>query len=248
MWPYEELARRRDEVAPRTWALVYQQQASGMPDAPFSLETLAASRDKSFAVGDRASHLTVALGVDPALAGRTGLVVVGLDRKSGTRYIIDAKADRLLQPDRVKDTIVAFAARYRAQECRIEKNAMQGFLSRDSDLRDRLHAVGCRLTEEYTGRGNKYDPQWVVASVAAKFDAGAFRIPWGGTSPTKMRPLIEELASWRPGVKLVQDLVMALWFAELSCRGLERTVTFQNTRAVGIPGFVLDMRKPERWW
>jgi hypothetical protein len=145
---------------------------------------------------------------------------VGLDRSTGERWLIDCIArDRVRHPEVVKALLVDTAYRYKVSRCRIEKNAMQGFFTRDVDLRRRLMAAGCNLEEEYTTAINKYDPEWGVGSVAAQFEQGLWHIPAGVGSDLRMRPLIEELSMWRPGAKVKQDRVMSLWLAELSARG-----------------------------
>jgi hypothetical protein len=247
LWPYDELAARRDETSPRTWSLVYQQVSSGMPDSPFSMEALEAAKDLSYSVGDVAPHLVPVMGVDPAFTGTAAIVVLGLDRKTGIRYVIDVVAEAGLRTtDRLYDLIVSTAAKYRVRECRIERNAMQGGIIRDQGFNDRLREVGCRLVEEFTGKYNKYDPDHGVASVAALFDKEKYRIPWAGTSRTALRSFVDELASWRPGVRGIrQDRTMALWFAELSARANE-TATVEVVPNY-LPEWIKEYAKTPRW-
>lgn len=236
-WPYEKLVtKRRNRMPLRQWNLVYQQQATGMPDAPFALDALEQSKDKEWPQGKVPPGRVVVMGVDPALEGTLAVCVVALDRATGERMLVDCIARRAVRhPEVVKQTIVEAASKYGAVRCRIEKNAMQGFLSKDVDLIRRLAAVGCKLEEEHTHASNKYDPEWGVSSVAAQFDQGIWTIPCAGSGEAYFRPLVEELAAWRPvlGRKgIQQDRVMALWLAELAARqigsfrpGLPRTWT-----------------------
>lgn len=247
-WPFEEIIKRRDETSPRTWSLVYQQQAAGMPDAPFSPEAIEASFDGTYALGHRAPHLTVCIGVDPALTGQAAAVVLGLDTQTGVRYVIDVAAERgLHSPENLVDMVTGLAAQYRAREVRVEKNAMQGFFSRSQDLKARLATSGTQLVEEYTGAHNKFDKEWGVSSVADQFDADRYRLPGAGASRRKLRAFTEELSSWRPGVKgITQDQVMALWFAELAARRYENMGRVEIRQDVRVPEWV-KKRKPPAW-
>lgn len=219
-WPYDKLiAKRRNRMPLRQWNLVYQQKASGSPDNPFSIDALEAAKDPGFAVGNVAPGVPVVMGVDPALEGTLAITVVALDRGTGERWLVDCIArPQVRHPDIVKQLIIDTAQRYGARRCRVERNAMQGFLSKDIDLRRRLLATGCQLEEEYTTARNKYDPEWGIGSVAAQFDQGLWHIPAAPGSDSKMRGLVEELAAWRPGVKVKQDRVVSVWLAELSAR------------------------------
>lgn len=247
-WPYDKLvAKRRNRMPLRQWNLVYQQSAQGSPDNPFSPEALDEAKDISVRVGQLAPGLPVVMGVDPALEGTLAISVVGIDRGTGERHLIDCIGrTQVRHPDIVKNLIVETATRYGASRCRIEKNAMQGFLSKDAELRRRLVMVGCQLEEEYTTAQNKYDPEWGISSVAAQFDLGLWHIPWAPGSETKMRPLLEELASWRPGVKVKQDRVVSLWLAELSARRFASYRPGLPTSRPDVPTWVRHQTVP-RW-
>jgi hypothetical protein len=221
LWPLERLTAEREKMPARVWSLVWQQQATGMPDAPFSLEAVENSKDPSWQIGVAAPHLKIIMGVDPAFTGTCAIVVIGVDLDTGLRYIIDAPARTGLKNlDNYKDFITRVAAQYGAKECRIEKNNMQGGMNREQDLIARLASTGTRIVEEFTSKWNKFDHDHGVLSVAALFDAGRYRIPWTPMSQPVMRPLCDELLSWRAGLKLKQDRVMALWLAELSARAV----------------------------
>lgn len=223
-WPLEKLiTKRRNRMTTRQWNLVYQQSAVGAEDSPFSPESVEACKDVRFSVGQHLEGLPIVVGVDPALTGTLAISVVGYDRSTRERWLVDCQGHNgVRHPDLVKSKIVEACARYGALRCRIEKNAMQGFLSRDSDLRRKLSDLGCQLQEEYTGMQNKYDPDWGVGSIAGQFDEGLWHIPWTPHSQGRMRPLLDELLSWRPlsGRQIKQDRVMSLWLADLSAREL----------------------------
>jgi hypothetical protein len=245
-WPYDLLvSKRRNRMALRNWTLVYQQQATGMPGAPFDVAAMARAMDDSYSIGSAIPGANVVMGVDPALEGTAAVVVVALDRTTGERWLIDCVArESIRTPEILKSLIVDLAYRYRISRCRIEKNAMQGLLSRDADLRRRLLAAGCQLEEEYTTVQNKYDPNWGVTSVAAQFDQDLWHLPAGPGSEHRVRPLVDELAAWRPGVKVKQDRVMALWLAELSARGFASYRPGVPTHQA-VPPWVSSRRVPE---
>lgn len=224
VWPYDKLVEtRRKRMRERNWQLVYQQNSADMPDAPFTQNLIDSIKDPSYGVGMFNPGLNVVMGVDPAMEGNCAITVVALDRASGMRYIVDCLArSGFTNTELLKSFLVDTAARYGAQRCRIEKNAMQGLLSKDFDLRTRLMAHGCQIEEEHTGGYNKYDRDWGVLSVAAAFDQGLYRMPWAHGAAARMQPLIEELLMWRAvpqhKARRKQDRVMSLWLAELSAR------------------------------
>lgn len=244
-WPWEKLMERRRRTKPRIWSLVYQQSSTGAPDAPFTEAALKKAKDPTYRVGQQVPGTTVVMGVDPALEGTCAVSVVALDHETGERWLVDCIwRTAVRNPEVLKSLLVETAYRYRPVRCRIERNAMQGFLSKDPDLRRRLAAAGCATEEEYTSPQNKYDPEWGVGSLAAQFDQGLWHIPWAGGSAERMRPLLEELASWRPGVKVRQDRVMSLWLAELSARSVGAYHRAQGHHTPQVPGWVRGRRVP----
>ena len=229
----------------RLWNLVYMQQNTGAPDQPFSEQALEAAKTDSYRVGQTFPQMRVVMGVDPALAGTLAIVVVAYDRETKERFVLDCVTlTNFQQPEVGKRTIVDTASRYGAVRCRIEMNAMQGWLTKDVMFRRQLLGIGCQLEEEFTGRHNKYDPDWGVGSVGGQFEEGLWHIPWTADSQAKMRPFVEELAVWRPGVKVKQDRVMALWLADLQIRQLGIFRPGLPRRQANVPGWVRQARVP----
>ncbi len=224
VWPYDKLvSTRRDRMKSRNWQLVFQQNSTDMPDAPFTENLINSIKDPSYTVGQYNPGLNVVMGVDPAMEGNCAAVILALDRASGMRWIVDCVArSGFTNTELLKSFLIELASRYKVQRCRIEKNAMQGLLSKDWDLRTRMMSVGTQIEEEHTSAANKYDRDWGVLSVAAAFDEGLYRMPWGFGSAVRMQPLIDELLVWRAipqsRARRKQDRVMALWLAELSAR------------------------------
>jgi len=234
-WPGRALKSRRDKVRPGTWALVYQQQdveLNGVFDEKLVRASIQESRRPGLLLpmAERAKGmqgLYVVAGLDPAAAGFTAAVVLGVDRDSRKIYLLDAfnKADQ--SASQLRELIKTWAIRYEIKEFVVEQNAFQRFLVQDDDIRTFLFARGCVLRGHHTHRGNKNDPDFGVASMALLFD------PQPDGKPTLLLPnanaangavsrLVEQLIVWQPQMKVTSagqtDLVMALWFATLRAR------------------------------
>ena len=232
-WPGPALARKRSRMAPRNWSMVYMQDQVA-DDAVFRQEDVQGCVDRARYPGrmfdGQSDHrqygmdgLTVVAGLDPAAAGCTAMVVVGLDRRTGQRWVLDVINERGMPPHRMRDEIKRLTERYGIQEWRIEKNAYQASITQDAEIRTYLNARGCLLTPHHTN-SNKWDSDFGVASMATLFTGwqegrNLIRLP-SQTQSEGVRALIEQLCSWFPETKGLTDCVMALWFAEIRCREL----------------------------
>lgn len=232
-WPGPALARKRSRMAPRNWSMVYMQDQVA-DDAVFRQEDVQGCVDRARYPGrmfdGQSDHrrygmdgLTVVAGLDPAAAGCTAMVVVGLDRRTGQRWVLDVLNERGMPPHRMRDEIKRLTERYGIQEWRIEKNAYQASITQDAEIRTYLNARGCLLTPHHTN-SNKWDSDFGVASMATLFTGwqegrNLIRLP-SQTQSEGVRALIEQLCSWFPETKGLTDTVMALWFAEIRCREL----------------------------
>lgn len=232
-WPGPALARKRSRMAPRNWSMVYMQDQVA-DDAVFRQEDVQGCVDRARYPGrmfdGQSDHrkygmdgLTVVAGLDPAAAGCTAMVVVGLDRRTGQRWVLDVINERGMPPHRMRDEIKRLTERYGIQEWRIEKNAYQASITQDAEIRTYLNARGCLLTPHHTN-SNKWDSDFGVASMATLFTGwqegrNLIRLP-SQTQSEGVRALIEQLCSWFPETKGLTDTVMALWFAEIRCREL----------------------------
>jgi len=172
---------------------------------------------------------------DPASsAGHNAMIVAGTDRDTQHRWVMDVWNKKGALPGETIQLLKDWTVTYQINEWRIEKNAVQQFITQLPEIRDFLSGHGCRLVEHQT-TGNKWDPnmgvegtlQPLFLSCVESYDgkyvpkpdgAGLISLP----SPRNFRAvseLCEQLKSWEPEQKkLVQDLVMALWFAELGLR------------------------------
>lgn len=234
LWPYlwngPALATRRDEVDAATWNLVYQQQQVA-EEATFPEEAVDKCRYQGNVgplQGDRPrkggqAGLQVVCGLDPAGSGYTAIVVLGVDRATSVRYVLDVVNHKALTPHGLREHIKRISLKYRPNEWRIEKNGLQTMISQDNEIRQIIHQNGARLVEHHTG-ANKWDADFGVASLAPLF-LGATEtpprpqilIPDNGTHKG-IKALLDQLITWEPNSRGKTDIVMALWFADLGAR------------------------------
>lgn len=238
MWTGEALHKRRSTMSPRNWALVYQQE-SILEDAIFPLKAVTGCVDGMRAAGvmqgGAPGHrqagmggLYIIGGFDPAMTGNSASVVMGVDRMTGERWILDLWTKGNLKPDDIFDKIKELTVKYTINEWRIEKNAMNLMVTQNRDIRNFLGSRGCLLKEHFTGN-NKWDADFGVASMSMLFDGweskkALIHLP-SRSQNEGVKALIEQLTTWEPlppGMKSKKktDLVMALWFAEIRAREL----------------------------
>lgn len=238
MWDGVSLSKRRSSMGPRNWALVYQQE-DVVDDAIFNQKAVvgcidgmrAAGPMQSGAPGHREHGMDgcyVVGGFDPAITGNSAAVVMAVDRSTGVRWVLDVWTRGRLKPEDIFDKIKEFTVKYRMNEWRIEKNAMNIMVSQSEPLREFLASRGCLLREHYTGN-NKWDADFGVASMSMLFDGyekgrNLIRLP-SRSSGEGVKSLVEQLTTWEPEPpgkksKKKTDCVMALWFAEIRAREL----------------------------
>lgn len=248
MWDGPSLAKKRATMRnERHWKLVYQQQDIG-DDAVFPPGAVQCAIDgtrwhgelKAGAVGhppDGMKGMFVVAGLDPATVGHTAMLVMAVDRRTQKRWVLDAHDQAGMTPHQIRERMKEFTVRYGIKKWVVERNAFQAYLTRDEELKQWLYARQCILQEHYT-HGNKYDPDFGVASMAPLFlSCGTpqadgrgnwTRSPGGGliglpqtSKCTALRVLVDQLQVWQPeGLARSQltDMVMALWFAEIGAR------------------------------
>ncbi len=238
MWTGEALRKRRASMSPRNWALVYMQE-SVIEDAIFPVKKVTGCVDGMRAAGPMTKGapghrqygmdgLYVIGGFDPAMTGHSAAVVMGLDRMTGVRWILDVWTRGGLKPEDIFNKIKELTVKYNINEWRIEKNAMNMMVTQDRDINQFLRSRGTQLKEHFTG-SNKWDADFGVASMSSLFDGhdrgdNLIRLP-SRSSAEGIKALIEQLTTWEPlppGVKTKKktDTVMALWFAEIRAREL----------------------------
>jgi hypothetical protein len=233
MWDGPALAKKRRKMSPRNWSMVYMQDQVA-DDAVFKQEDVQGCVDRARYPGrlmagqsDHRKHgmegLTVIAGLDPAAAGYTAIVVIGLDRQTGVRWVLEVVNRQGLPPHEMRAEIKRLTERYGVSEWRIEKNAYQAAIAQDALIKNYLNARGCLISPHHTN-SNKWDPDFGVASMATLFDGwqekrNLIRLP-SQTQSEPVRNFIEQLCAWFPETKGLTDTVMACWFAEIRCREL----------------------------
>lgn len=232
-WNGERLSKKRARVSARAWALVYQQKQVA-DEGIFSAESMRAAINGNRMTGlmpkgmvncrpDGMEGLLCVAGLDPAMAGHTAAVAIGLDMSSQKRYVLDVWNKPGMTPDQIRELIREWTSKYGIVEWRVEKNAFQSMLTQDREVREYLAGAGALLREHFTG-SNKHDVDFGVASMTTLF-AGwedkrqLIELPSTAISEAS-KALVEQLIIWHPAAPKTQktDAVMALWFAELACR------------------------------
>lgn len=233
MWTGPALAKKRRRMTPRNWSMVYQQDQVA-DDAIFKMEDVTGCVDRARYPGrmfdGQSDHrkygmdgLLVVAGLDPAAAGCTAMVVIGLDRRTGVRWVLDVVNKRGMPPHEMRSEMERLTERYGISEWRVEKNAYQGSIVQDQLIRTFLNARGCLITPHHTD-SKKWDTDFGVASMATLFEGwrdgrNLIRLP-SQTQSEGMRAFIEQFCSWFPETRGLTDIVMAFWFAEIRCREL----------------------------
>jgi hypothetical protein len=243
-WDGASLFKRRSEVAPSIWAMVYQQE-DVESDSIFPPACVAGSvngmRKRGPLKYDTPGHpqhiegTYTVIGFDPAVSGRSAFVAVTYNRADGMVYVLDCV--NMADPTPQKETalIHEWVEKYNPQEFRVEINAHQKYYAMDTDLRNYLAQWGCQLNSHFTGK-NKWDTSFGVASMASLFgslndsrfqDNNIIELP-SNEGSEGLKSLVQQLITWKPDTKNPTDCVMALWFAIIRCREL-----MQSTSGVG---------------
>lgn len=244
-WNGPALFRRRSEVSPSAWALVYQQQ-DVQEDSIFPPSCVQGSINRMRKRGplkpgtpghpkEQGQWYTI-MGLDPAMSGNTAAVVMTVDRQTRNRYVLDVENMQEPTPQKIQNLIEAWVEKYRPQELRIETNAHQKAYALDEVLRNYLASAGVRFSSQFTGR-NKWDTGFGVAAMSGLF--GTMR---GNTHQSDnllelpsqdgsegVKALIQQLITWKPDTKGKTDCVMALWFCELRARELIGTTRMSQS-------------------
>ncbi len=128
MWDGLALAKKRRKMSARNWSMVYMQDQVS-DDSIFAMEAVQGCVDRARYPGrlmpGQPGHrvhgmegLYVVAGLDPAAAGFTAMVVIGLDRQSGTRWVLEVVNRRALPPHEMRAEMERLTDRYRINEWR----------------------------------------------------------------------------------------------------------------------------------
>ena len=234
-WDGLTLFKRRSEVTPSTWALVYQQE-DVQEDSIFPPVLVQGCINgqrkrgplKAGAVGHPSNieGYTI-IGFDPAMGGNAAFVVSTYNRADGKIYVIDCVNMSEPTPQKIQKAIEELVDKYRPQELRVEINAHQKAYALDDELRNWLGMYGCRLESHFTSK-NKWDSNFGVAGMSMLMGTakdGKFQnnniIEIASTDHSEgLKALVQQLITWKPNTRGKTDCVMALWFTVLKAREL----------------------------
>ena len=248
-WDGLALNRRRSEVTPSTWALVYQQEDI-MEDSIFPPALVQGATNgmrkrgplKNGAAGhpSQVEGYTI-IGFDPAMTGNSAFVVTTYNRADGKIYVLDCINMEDPTPQKIRATIEELVQRYHPQEFRVEINAHQKAYALDDELRNWLAQYGVRLDAHFTGK-NKWDTSFGVASMSNLFGTerdgkhqrnNIIELP-SSEGSEGLKALTQQLLTWKPETRGKTDTVMALWFAVIRARELmqqaSKTSSYLNNR------------------
>ena len=248
-WDGQALNRRRSEVTPSTWALVYQQEDI-MEDSIFPPVLVQGATNgmrkrgpiKPGAAGHppQLEGYTI-IGFDPAMTGNSAFVVTTYNRADGKIYVLDCINMEDPTPQKIRATIEELVQKYKPQEFRVEINAHQKAYALDDELRNWLAQYGVRLDAHFTGK-NKWDTSFGVASMSNLFGTerdgkhqrnNIIELP-SSEGSEGLKALTQQLLTWKPETRGKTDTVMALWFAVIRARELmqqaSKTSQYLNNR------------------
>jgi phage terminase large subunit-like protein len=208
--------------------------------ASFNQEMIDLAKDPARIIGQYDPSWRLVAGLDLAGgtkdSGFTAGVLMGVDLRSGDRYVVDIFNVKSMRAPALKDQILEWSARYPIYEWRVENNGLQAqIVQYNEEIVRELAKKGIRIQPHNTNN-NKWDDEFGVDSMAPGYSSGQIHLPWGGAQTQRViQPLIEQLIRFPMGAT---DMVMAHWFADLGCRTL-------MTRA-HLPMFSDRMKVPER--
>ena len=236
-WDGPALYRRRGEVTPTTWALVYQQQ-DVQEDSIFRPPCVQGSINGMRKVGPirptvpghpASGDFYTLMGIDPAMTGNTAAVILAFDRQTHKRYVLDVYNMQDPNPQKIRALMEDWVNKYQPNEIRVEINAHQKAYALDEELNQWMASRGVQFRSHFTGK-NKWDVDFGVASMADLFgterdgkhqDDNLIELP-SSENNEHVKALVNQLIVWSPNAKKNQktDCVMALWFCEIRVKEL----------------------------
>lgn len=167
-------------------------------------------------VGKIPDGWTTALCLDPARTETAGFIVLAKDPQGNMR-IVDAERKRNPRHDGLFEGLQFFVQKYKPRYVIIEEQGGSHFFT-DVPYVERFILESGASLHRFKTVSNKNDPSFGMALVATRMAQNRLVIPWGDkTSQERMRPLVEDMLSYRPGPRKSHhgdhwDLLMALWF------------------------------------
>jgi hypothetical protein len=232
LWPehfgYEAAMRQKGSMDPERWELVYQNSTFFADGGTFSKAHLELAHNESRVLGQLpGTPVTCFIGLDPAgdgpQAGYSALVLVGVERSTGRRFLIDLVNHKSMKSSQWKSQVLDWCARYPVRTFAYEDKGVQAqIFEYDAEFRQALNGLGTRMsrrtkTHSGGGIGGKYDPQWGIDAMSTPFHNGMWDFPWGRQVDIECRRRVGELEEQLmrfPMEGAPTDLMMALWIAE----------------------------------
>ncbi len=240
-WSFDHLEKRRKEMRDRAWSLVYQQVTTGISGAPFTPEVLEKCEDPSSGPGFAPAASRVVMGVDPATTGNFAIVVLAAQGEH--RHIVDVINKRDVgSPLAAYELVEETVKKYGVARVLFEKSSQQGGLVRD--LVPRLRPLGCRI-DSWDTRAEKWDEEIGVLRVAARMEAGRYSIPANAAGRVYFADFAQQLMAWMPHQKQTQDMVMALWLADLCSDTYGGPIVVKQNP--NVPRYLRKRGEPPKW-
>jgi hypothetical protein len=245
---------KKFEVKDKWWSN-WMQVEGDQEGATFKREKLLAARSRDLILGSVPSGVTdIILGLDPAIRQYCACVVWGVDRKTGTRYLVDLVNQRGMGNwDNVSAMTVELAARYKAYVVVVETNNTQGDVYMRVDRACRQQGIRCVGYQTVTSTGARAEEtDFSISSIGYLFDSDMIVLPYGDEETTKkVDAYIDQLCNWHPkpagstSWHLVRDMVMATLFAESEARKILNRPK-KKSRPRPLPDFVRQRFAPRR--
>ena len=217
-YPYithEEVAEIK-RMSSRIFETMYQQNPEASRDMVFS-EALEEFWDDTMSFRDPLPFRewgTVTT-VDPATVGGSAIITASFDENDIVVRDLYYKFD-VLQISKLENELIAQVIRWGSRVVIVEAQAVQTWLATSDRLIAASKKYGFKIVHHRTNR-NKFQGEFSVAQMEFPMRMGGIKAP--GRTPLdreKFGPLADQLSTWRPDKNakvLVQDCVMALWFA-----------------------------------
>jgi hypothetical protein len=165
----------------------------------------------------RGDPLLRALGFDPGGSDTAESSETALTILSGCRHCmrlyVEESWSRLLSPELHTGEIAKYARQYHPKRVRIEANAYQRSLARDTRLSEESMRVGF-IVDEWTTDERKWDYDLGIPMLARFTESGRLSVPFQHPQDRQaMEPLLQQMIRFP---KRPTDRIMSLWLAYLS--------------------------------
>jgi len=232
LWPdhfgFADAIRMKGTMTAEQFELVYQNSDFMSDGASFTQAQLERCRDQGRVLGQlpRGVPLTLFVGVDPAGAGKqagyTAMVLLGVDRSTGARYLIDLVNVKQMKQPQMQAQVFDWVDRFAVHTVRYESVSVQEQLFQTAEYRKFCTQHNTKLTGHKThggkGAAGKWDPHWGIEAMSTSFHNGDVSLPWGnGEAQRRVGELESQLRQF-PMEGGATDLMMAYWFADTGCR------------------------------